>query len=405
MRKPNEDSHERRWGLPILTRRRQENPEIHYDAVNQDEMSSELNLAWDELARGDFSSATEHAEYVIRSAGKGSNLSVNAQLILLKMKTRQGLFTGLVDELEDLFRDNPKVTSSTQAIIGNEIVRACQRSGNNGFGAQRGEELIREYSNQWPDVEVVELLCQVAGCHFLRGDADRAEELITQALDLAEKSKSPKSIAQSYWQLSSVSADKGNMPISLSQNEEARRWARVAEMHRILPVLNANAASILLEMSNQDLPYIHELAESAYLELTAQNDPAAASYACVSLAEVELRQSNFDGALVYVDKGLSELPPEIPGPRTSLYIQKAKILARIGDYAQSERQAEIAVEIMKSMEPSRYLATSWAHVARVFVEIGFAERGVYAYEQALQMTGVVREEPEVEVRRVKQKQR
>jgi len=310
------------------------------------------------------------------------------------MKAQQGVFTGLLDELEELFGKNPKIRSSSRALLGNEIVRVCHRSGNLGIGTQRGEELLRDFSKHWPDVEVVELLCQVASCHFLRGDTDRAEELISRALELAEKCKSPKSLAQSYWQLSSLSAGRGNMPMSISQNQEARNWANLAEMNRILPILNSNAAALRLELRDPDLDHIHELAEAAYLELTAQNDPGAATYACVTLSEVELRRSNYEGALQHVAKGLSELPADIPGPRISLYIQKAKILARTGDYVQSESQAKIAVEIMREMEPSKFLATSWGHLARVFVEIGLADRGVFAYEQALQIAGVVREESE-----------
>lgn len=364
---------------------------------DKNEIISELNLAWDCLGTGDFRSATAHCENILRTANPRSDLAVNAQLILIKMKARRGLFEGLLDELENLFGKNPKMSSSTRAVIGNEIIRVCQRSGNFGVGAQRGEEMMREFSSRWPDTEVVELLCQVAGCHFFRGDTERAREIITRALELAEKCKSPKSIAQSYWQLSILSMGRGDMTTSLSQTEEAQHWARLAEMNQILPILNFNAAAILLELPDQDLAYVHELAEAAYLELTALNDPGAATYACVTLSEVELRQGNYEGAHMYVDKGLTELPPEIPGPRASLYIQKAKILARTGDYASSEAQATTAVDIMRKMEPSRFLATSWSHVARVFVEIGLADRGVYAYEQALQIAGVAREEPEEKI--------
>lgn len=369
---------------------------------DKEEIISDLNRAWDALSTGDFLAATTYSNRVIDVAKPGSDLLVNAKLILLKMKTRQGLFTGLLDELDDLFWKNSQIRSSTQAVIGNEIIRACQRSGNLGIGTLRGEEMIRDFCDRWPITEVVELLCQTAGCHFMRGDTERAGEIITRALVLADESKSPKSIAQSYWQLSMLSMGRGDMTTSLSQTEAAQHWARLAEMNQILPILNFNAAAILLELPHQDLAYIHELAEAAYLELTALNDPGPATYACVTLSEVELRQSNYEGAHLYIDKGLSELPPEIPGPRASLYIQKAKILARTGNYAQSEAQAEIAVEILKAIEPSEFLATAWGHIARVFVEIGLADRGVFAYEQALQIAGVVREEPEIEVKRIKQ---
>lgn len=398
------DLHFRLRGLRFWKRRSPGKVDILDDSLDRDEIYLELNTAWDAFEKGDYESATLHSRNVINKSEPGTDAAVKGQLILLKMKTRKGLFAGLLDELEELFQGNLRISAGTQAAIANEIIRICQRSENLALGAQRGEVMIRDFSHQWPDVEVVELLCQVAACHFLRGDVNRSEELITRAIHLAQESNSPKSLAQSYWQMSSVSAGRGNMPISLSQNEEARHWAKLAEMNRILPILNSNAAAILLELPAQDLPHIHQLAESAYLELTALNDPASASYACVTLAEVELRQFNFQGAHAYVDRGLAELPPEIPGPRASLYIQKAKILARTGNYMNSEAQAENAIKILQTMDASQPVATSWGHLARVFVEIGQVDRGAYAYEQALQIAGVVREEPEMEIRRINQKQ-
>lgn len=358
------------------------------------EISSQLNLAWDALKSGDFRIAADHAKHVLTAAKPGRDNAVNAQLILLKMKTQEGDFNCLLDELEELFRANPRVRSLTRAALANEIIRVCHRSGNPAIGAQRGEEFINNFSERWPDTEVVELLCQVASCHFLRGDLDRAEKLVVRALAVAEASKSPKALAQSSWQLSTLAIGRGNMPMSIAHNQQARKWAEIAEMRRVLPILNNNAASILLELPDQNLQEIHNLAEAAYLELVAQHDPGSAAYACVTLAEVELRRKNFEEALIYVEKGLRELPTEVPGPRVNLLIQKAKIMARIGTYEEAEILANDAVALLKDMEPSRFLATSWALLARVFVEAGLPERGLFAYEQALQIAGVIREETE-----------
>lgn len=372
----------------------------HGKSDNAQVVATQLNQAQDAFNSGDFEAAKALADLVLQSASLARNPYVGARLVHLQILARRGSFAGLVGELEELLSSDPRIGSIVQAKVGNEIIRVSHRSGNLEMGAQRGEELIRDFGERWPVTEVVELLCQTASCHFFRGDTERAEEIVARALEMAEKSKSPKSIAQSYWQLSLLSASRGNIWTSLSQNEEAQRWARLAEMNRILPILRNNAASIRLELPNQDLAYIHELAETAYLELTALNDPGAATYACLSLSEVELRQSNYERAHLYVDKGLSELPREIPDPRASLHIQKAKILARSGNYAQSETQAELAVSLMRSTEPSKFLATLWALVARVFVEIGFPERGVFAYEQSLQIAGVIREEADTHAKSV-----
>lgn len=64
-----------------------------------------------------------------------------------------------------------------------------------------------------------------------------------------------------------------------------------------MPILNTNAALIMLNLPNADLSRVHELAEAAYLELTIQNSPRGASYACEILSEVALRRDDYASAL------------------------------------------------------------------------------------------------------------
>ena len=53
----------------------------------ENEIASDLNLAWDALASGDFQTATVQAEHILATTRQGSDSGVNAQLIILKMKT------------------------------------------------------------------------------------------------------------------------------------------------------------------------------------------------------------------------------------------------------------------------------------------------------------------------------
>lgn len=355
-------------------------------------ISTELNRAHDSFSTGDFASARKYVAEVLASPDIDATSYVFGHLILLQIREREGSFDGLLSELEDLFYSDPLMEPSVQARIGNQIMRVCHRSENLEVGTQRGEEYLRVFHDCWPESEVVELQCQLAACHFFRGDSERGLAIAQKALDLAQKSKAPKPIAQSYWQLAAFSAHLGELARSLLYNREARYWAGLAEMNRLLPILNSNEAAMLLELPSQDLATIQQLAESAYLELTAYSDPGAATYACVTLSEVELRQSNFVRAHLYVEKGLSELPSEIPGPRMSLLVQRARVLARSGEYVESEHSVNAAIRIMNTMPASTTLANAWALVARVFVEIGLAERGALAYERSLQMSGLAREE-------------
>lgn len=356
-------------------------------SINQDAQERELtlNTAKVALSSGDLELAEDYANQVLKFGPEGvhDSASVAASVVLLQVKARRGLFDGVLDQLEQLLKDYPKAAPDLRSRIGNEIVRVCFRSGNMALGVQRGEALLMEYAGVWPETEMVELMVQLAGCHFRRGDAPRATEIVDRALKLAEKCKSPKAMVQSYWQASSLAGDRGDLALALSHISNAIHWTKLAELNQVLPILNDNAAKWMLDMPNPDLDRIHDLAESAYLDLASQNNPGHAAYTCITLSEVELRKGNFDKALMYVRKGVAELPPEIPGPKASLYSQEAKVLFRLGKIDESFLQLDRAMEHMSIMPPDRELAIHWGEIARVFVEMGYKDRAIYAYEQAI----------------------
>ena len=355
--------------------------------VNQGAQEREFNLntAKVALSSGDLELAEDFANQVLKSGPEGVQdaASVAASVLLLQVSARKGLFDGVLDQLEQLLKDYPKAAPDLRSRIGNEIVRVCHRSGNLALGVQRGEVLLMEYADTWPETEIVELMVQLAGCHFRRGDTPRATEIIGRALKLAEKCKSPKAMVQSYWQASVLANLRGDVNLALSQITEAMHWTKLAELHQVLPILNDNAAKWMLDMPEPDLVRIHDLAESAYLDLASQNNPGNAAITCITLSEVELRLGNFEKALMYARKGLSELPPEIPGPKASLLSQEAKILFKLGRIDESFAQLERAMEHLRTLAPDRDLAIHWGEIARVFVEMDHKDYAIYAYEQAI----------------------
>jgi tetratricopeptide (TPR) repeat protein len=367
--------------------------------MDQSAQERELNLntAKVALSSGDLEIAEDLARQVLKFGPEGVQdaASLSASVLLLQVRVRRGLFEGVLDQLEQLLKDYPRATPDLRARIGNEIMRVCFRSGNLALGAQRGEALLMEYATLWPEIEIVELMVQLAACHYHRGDMSRATEIIGRALKLAEKCKSPKAMAQSYWQASDLAGHLGDLPLALSHISHAIHWSKLAELHQVLPILNDNAAKWMLDLPNPDLDRIHDLAESAYLDLASQNNPRLAAYTCITLSEVEIRRGNFDRALMYVRKGLAELPPKIPGPKASLYSQEAKILFRLGKLEESFVQLDRAMEHMRSMAPDRELATHWGEVARVYVEMGHKDLAIYAYEQAIAVGNAAQAEQNV----------
>lgn len=365
-----------RLGVPV--------EELSVDQSAQ-EREFNLNTAKVALSSGDLEIAEDYANQVLEFGPKGilDSASVAASVVLLQVKVRRFTFDGVVDELEQLLKDYPKVGPELRARIGNEIVRVCLRSGNFALGVQRGEALLLQYANAWPETEVVELMVQLGSCHYHRGDVARATEVVGRALRLAEKCKSPRAMVQSYWQASVIAASRGDVTLALSQISEAMHWTKLAELHQVLPILNDNAAKWMLDLPNPDLNRIHDLAESAYLDLASQNNPGPAANTCITLSEVELRKGNLEEAQKYVIKGLSELPEDISGPRISLYCQSAKILFQMGLVAESKLQVEGAIRLLEVADHSKDHSILWGDVARVFVAIGLKDRAIEAYEKAI----------------------
>jgi transcriptional regulator with XRE-family HTH domain len=358
-------------------------------------VSLNLNSAKVALSSGDLGLARDYASQVLSASVFHDSSWVAASVILLQVKSREGDFEGVLDELEQLFRTNTDTSPELMARIGNEIIRVCFKSGNLGMGVQRGEELLRDYASTWAETEVVELMCQLGACHFHRGDTPRAMEVVRRALELAEKCRSPKAMVQSYWQSSVLAESQGNLTLALSQINNAIYWTKLAELHQVLPILNDNASKWMLDLPNPDLQKIHNLAEAAYLDLASQNNPSSAAYTCITLSEVELRQGKLESALMYVRKGLSELPAGIPGPRTSLMSQEAKVLFRMGKIEESKAQLESATAHMETMAPSKELAIHWRDIARVFVEVGLKDRAIYAFEQGIAVSAASQAEQDV----------
>ena len=364
---------------------------------NLPDISLLLNEGEVALNAGNFDLAAEHARSVIESRKARKNSVLSARLLQIRSRSRQGLFTGVMNDLDLLFRRIPKANLELQSRVGNEILWVCFRSGNLGIGAQKGEEMVRNFSSKWPRAQVVEMLCQLSSCHFHRGDTARAEEVVTQALEIAEKSSSAKARTQTLWQSSALTMNRGNLVLALQLVSDAKHWAQIAGLQNVLPILNYNASIIMLDLPHSDLSRVHRLAESAYLDMSSQNNAGGAAYACTVLSEVALRQENYTTALKYATQGLNELPVEIPGPKTALLVQTAKVLARKGQLDDAKFALFDAVEHMEQLEPSNELAKQWGDLARVFVEVGLADRGVYAYEKAIQMSGLLREEQEAPV--------
>ena len=377
----------------IATRLGVSSNELLVDQSGQ-EMALNLNMAKVAFSSGDFESAKDYANLVLGHPGIAANFNLEASVVLLQVRAREGFSDGLLDELERLFKGNRNASPDLRARIGNEIVRVCFQFGNLGMGVQLGEEMLREEAAFWAETEIVELLCLLGSCHFHRGDTPRANEIISRALTLAEKCKSPKAMVQSYWQSSMLAESRGDLALALSHINTAVHWTKLAELSQVLPVLNDNAAKIMLDLPNPDFAQIHSLAESAYLDMSSQNNPRYAAYACITLSEVELRLGNVEKALMYVRKGLNELPAEIPGPKVSLYSQEAKALFRLGKIGEAREQLERAVSHMEKMAPSKELALYWGEIARVFVEVGLQGRAILAYEQAIAVAAMSQAEQE-----------
>jgi len=363
---------------------------------NELEISLNLNMAEVALSAGEFEQAENYANQVLAISRMATSAALSAQVVVLRVKVRKGLFNGVIDELEHLLRAHPNADPTIQARIGNEIIHACFQSGNLGLGAQRGEELVREVAGRWPQTEFVALLCKLASCHFHRGDTARACEMTDRALELAKELQDPKAMMESEWYSAHADRLRGDLAQAEQHITQAASWSKIAELKVMQPVISSDAALFMLDAPNPDFERIHNLAEAAYLDFMAQNFPGLAAGACKTLSEVALRQGKYVEALEYARTGLAVLPQGLTWPQSGLYCQELKILAKMGKLQESELLVARTISHMEQMAPSRELAEYWRELARAFVEIGQSERANYAYEKAFSASTVPRYSAETE---------
>ena len=101
---------------------------VSTEALSVDQSAQErefnLNSAKVALSSGDLEIAEKYAEQVLAFGPQGilDNASVAASVVLLQVKARRWLFDGVIDGLEQLFKDYPNAGAELRARIGNEIV-------------------------------------------------------------------------------------------------------------------------------------------------------------------------------------------------------------------------------------------------------------------------------------------
>lgn len=162
---------------------------------NSQEISTLLNETQVAFNSGDFILAKRSGNTLLSYQDLDANSYDQCHLIFLQIRERQGDLQGLLAELEKLFSANPLLDPDIQAKVGNEILRVCHRSENFEAGVAHGEKFLRVFQDHWPEAEVVELHCQLAACHFFRGDSETAMSIARKALAMAQKTATPKSMA------------------------------------------------------------------------------------------------------------------------------------------------------------------------------------------------------------------
>lgn len=361
------------------------------DTALERDVSWNLNLARVALAQGEPDQARHFADLALASTTDEQELGLRARVARLQATARiKGAQLEAIEECEMLLVKFPKAPSEMRSTLAVELVRLHYQLGNLHQGAERGEAMIREsLLGDWPPVALIDLYCSVATCQLHRGDSSRAAHLASSALNLAEATQSPQAIVHAHWESAVMSQAAGDVTGAVWSIREAVRWCEAGELVAALPQVRNVLAALLVELPDPDLDDAEALAETALLEMLAQQNAVGASFAELTLALVELKRHRARGALFHADRGLMHLGDHLQGPKIELMIARAR--ARHLEGAPIEELWSTAEQAsqLSGHGQSREVEGFWIEIARLEASAGNYEAAAAAYERMIGRRGTI----------------
>jgi class 3 adenylate cyclase/tetratricopeptide (TPR) repeat protein len=251
------------------------------------------------------------------------------------------------------------------------------RLGESEVYAEEEVEIARRLGRE--DLESNALL-DLAGIYIARREGDRAEPLIAQAMELAEKSGSLKALAHAFTESGELDAFRGRHEEAMAEYGRARDlFAEVGEATSL-------AKSIMrigrMVGRRGDIAEAERLFRESIRILQPTEDRGTLCEVQRSLAEILLEQGKIDAAEVYALKAVETTGPQDVSSQSTTRKTLAMVRAAQGRDDEAESLFREAIDILERSEYTRFLSEPLKAIIQFLEERGRVE-DVIGFEERL----------------------
>jgi tetratricopeptide (TPR) repeat protein len=269
------------------------------------------------------------------------------------------------------------------------LTRCYRDTGQTTAAIQVAEtEIAAMLESGWSD-ELIELGSTLLSCYMERGDLLRAHQYSAELLAAAEELGTPRAIVAASWNAAEIADMLGNgdEAVSLAQralavqaeNGEPRNLARLRASYAGIKLRNRPDESA--ESLNMLLHAERELRESAA-------SPLDHALCLQHLAMAELNLGHVEQAIEYATRSLGLLDDSAPEVCADTRAILGQAYLALGRTADAIREANLAIELLEDVPPSRLTAETWLTTATVLENAGDQEGSTFAYHRAMECSGL-----------------
>jgi tetratricopeptide (TPR) repeat protein len=213
------------------------------------------------------------------------------------------------------------------------------------------------------------------------GRFDEAEEILAEGLEAARGVKDAITRARVLWSQARLNAEQG-------KSEEGAQYARKA-----LEVLRTTEHSHFIALTHQLLAHLYndlgrssdalDVLDEGWPMLAATATPVQIAHYKVEEARARAGLGERDQAAAVAMEAVGSLGEAQPQDAGRAYALLGDIFADLGDTARANELLELAIEILETQPPSRYLISAYKRKAALLREGGQVDEAIALLERGL----------------------
>ncbi|MFL6136336.1 MAG: helix-turn-helix domain-containing protein [Frankiaceae bacterium] len=364
------------------------------DGRGDDAALLELELGFAELAlrSGDAQAARDRCSDVLHRAREAGlpDIAAAASFCLSIAHEALGDLRVAMAGLQQLADDPGLPLTVDRFAVLTVLCRTAMGCGDVNRAVEIGESALREHRAAGGQLteKPIELVAMLVACYYERGDVNRAQMLIDDAMAAAEQLGSLRARASAYWNAALVAEGQGDVRVARRLIDRALAIYGELENAWALAMLRGNRGRLLLCGEEPRYEEARTLLERALGELAEIGSPGEAAEAQADLARCHLLAGDVHEAVHIANEAVAR------AERGSV-IDSAKARIVLADALLASGHAEEAIELYRAAATdldragaSRRAAAAWRQLALALRRLDRLDDALNAYERLADVSGV-----------------